>query len=92
MQAMIHKSWLRKCDRSPTKRNSNIMVSQNSPFKTVTSFVNNSPNKSPSKSFSPLLRKTRDKFCDENQNYSPLSKFKLVEINEEMEDSLRGMR
>ena len=63
---MIHKSWLRKCDRSPTKRNSNILVSQNSPFKTVTSFVNNSPNKSPSKSFSPLLRKSKGKNDNEN--------------------------
>jgi len=86
---MIHKSWLRKCDRSPRK-NSNILVSQNSPFKTITSFVNNSPNKSPSKSFSPLLKQTYDKNGDES--YSPLSKFKLVEINEEMEGSLRGMR
>ena len=71
MQAMIHKSWLRKCDRSPTK----------------SSIRSKSPSKSPDKISPYKSRHSSNKAALMNllqfeKENSPCRKFHLVEITD----------
>lgn len=79
MQAMIHKSWLRKCDRSPTKSSMQSKSPSRSPSK-ISPYKSHSSNKA----LMNLLQ-----FEKEN---SPCRKFQLVEITEGNESALRHVR
>lgn len=80
MQAMIHKSWLRKGDRSPTKSSMKSKSPSKSPGKI-------SPHKTPNSSNMALMN-----LLQLDQDHSPCRKFQLVEITEGNESSLRNIR
>lgn len=80
MKAMIHKSWLRKGDRSPSKSSIMSKTHSHSPAKI-------SPYKSKSSH-----KQLKNLLCNFEKENSPCRKFQLVEITEGDESQLRNVR